>query len=1236
MMARTSRFELVVAVLCTTMGVHAYAGTTETIILNDVAQTASGCVTTLRPVTTDGLPASFVISSRTNVDPAFPLDPSAGGTEGALNVGASGTGTLTSACEGSGLINGFGTGQDEELIFRLDRVVRAGGATLRLGGVNFATDSPVLFVSSATSAGFDYTITESELQAAFVAIDSDSGDVVFANLASLPADLAIDAFSVRETTGEVSVEQLTVVNPKADLDHGKNGSAGSPQAVVFEDGNAGSSNSHYVEGYSVPYRVVMTDLPTATSITLVIEYDIIHSDKHAIDYITNFDRLEPHAPFGHAAETVDPTEASSPSGGCAGGVCAGISGPADSTFAIPAPSSTSPCASPVTGEPTADFNALPAGERVMSMWNGTITGLAYVSEGCLTDSPTASTSIGITFTTTDSTAILAWGGHIGTATVWGAGNSAGGISGSPYHTRLVSWTLSPAPGQQDHQLAAGAVVNPCDSLTCGDSTCSPECGEDCNTCAADCHTCGDGCCDVAAGEDCTNCAADCHTCGDGCCDAAAGENCTNCAADCHTCGDGCCDAAAGENKCNCPQDCLPDFCGDGCCTGTEDCTNCAADCHTCGDGCCDAAAGENCTNCALDCHTCGDGCCDPGAGEDRCTCPQDCLMDICGDGCCTGAEDCNNCATDCVGCGDGCCDVAGGEDCINCAIDCVSCGDGCCDVAAGEDCNNCAVDCAGCGDGCCDPGAGENCTNCPADCHTCGDGCCDGAVGEDRCTCPQDCLTDVCGDGCCTGIETCANCAVDCHFCGDGCCDPAAGEDCTNCSVDCHTCGDGCCDPAAGENCTTCAIDCVACGDGCCDAAAGETCVNCAADCHTCGDGCCDASVGEDRCTCPQDCLMDVCGDGCCTGMETCASCAQDCHTCGDGCCDAAAGETCVNCAIDCHTCGDGCCNAAVGENCHTCLTDCPPTCGDGVCECGENCSTCPSECLCNDGKLCTTDTCNAGVCVFTPIDCSDGNACTSDLCNPTDGSCINVPNPTIICDDGDACTVDSCVPADGTCVNVPDPAINCDDGDACNIDFCNSSDGSCGHVVSVTCDDSNACTSDNCNPTTGSCVFVVTTTCNDSNACTTDSCDPTDASCSNVVNKTCNDNSACTTDSCNPASGTCVFSPTVTCNDGDVCTNDACDPATGTCVFVANALCGACCLPDGGCLDDVSRAECVAAGGEFRQQQECLGDNDGDGREDLCRASAPAVSEWGMAAVLLLLLVGVAIKFGCRVRRAV
>jgi len=97
----------------------------------------------------------------------------------------------------------------------------------------------------------------------------------------------------------------------------------------------------------------------------------------------------------------------------------------------------------------------------MTMFNGTINTMVYTNpQGDLSQAQ-ASTRITINFTAANPTVVLAWGGHIARAVDWGAGNSASGISGSPYHTRLIA--IDGSGGNQDQSLSAAAVQapNPC-------------------------------------------------------------------------------------------------------------------------------------------------------------------------------------------------------------------------------------------------------------------------------------------------------------------------------------------------------------------------------------------------------------------------------------------------------------------------------------------------------------------------------------------------------------------------------------------------------------------------------------------------------------------------------------------------------------------------------------------------------------------------------------------------------
>jgi cysteine-rich repeat protein len=121
----------------------------------------------------------------------------------------------------------------------------------------------------------------------------------------------------------------------------------------------------------------------------------------------------------------------------------------------------------------------------------------------------------------------------------------------------------------------------------------------------------------------------------------------------------------------------------------------------------------------------------------------------------------------------------------------------------------------------------------------------------------------------------------------------------------------------------------------------------------------------------------------------------------------------------------------------------------------------------CDDSDACTTsDECSSGNCDGGPApNCNDGNICTNDSCNPAIG-CENTNN-SASCNDGNACTVnDRC--SGGSCAG--GPARNCNDGNVCTNDSCNPAIGCVNTNNSAPCDDANVCTiNDQCQG--GSCV---------------------------------------------------------------------------------------------------------------------------------------------------------------------
>ncbi|HEX4799146.1 MAG TPA: SdrD B-like domain-containing protein [Candidatus Paceibacterota bacterium] len=233
-------------------------------------------------------------------------------------------------------------------------------------------------------------------------------------------------------------------NPSANLDQAANGGnvGQNPiSPVMWVNGDVNETKGHYQEGQSMPYRVVLDGLTPNALNTLVIELDVLKSNgqkkKFAIDYITSNNRI---------SETVDP---------CVG--VTGCTGSPSETYLIPAPNYTGSVNGYGAQDVLDSFNTLVAleGPQYMKIWNGDITNVAYTTSPNLSNVDSA--QVTITFTATSPNAVISWGGHISESRDY-PGESAVTISGSPYHTRLISFNGS--GGNQDRALSAGAVEYP--------------------------------------------------------------------------------------------------------------------------------------------------------------------------------------------------------------------------------------------------------------------------------------------------------------------------------------------------------------------------------------------------------------------------------------------------------------------------------------------------------------------------------------------------------------------------------------------------------------------------------------------------------------------------------------------------------------------------------------------------------------------------------------------------------
>ena len=246
-----------------------------------------------------------------------------------------------------------------------------------------------------------------------------------------------------------------VLAASADLDQCANGASGThieckgtgSGSDGWTNGNVNAQKAHWREDDSLPYRMKLEAVGNGAVWTLVIGWDVTANGKHAIDYLTSFDRTETQTLGDNPCDTV------------------GCSLSNMDTFTIP-------------GDPAGPQNCQPSGgSQIAGSFSifgasGTTVDITSVSAYGLTGCPAATgsteNSIAIRFTSTDPNPVIAWGGHIATQVDWGVGNAAAGINGSSYHMRLlglcqgtfnaVAPNACTTGGNQDRSLSAAAVV----------------------------------------------------------------------------------------------------------------------------------------------------------------------------------------------------------------------------------------------------------------------------------------------------------------------------------------------------------------------------------------------------------------------------------------------------------------------------------------------------------------------------------------------------------------------------------------------------------------------------------------------------------------------------------------------------------------------------------------------------------------------------------------------------------
>ncbi|MEE9293474.1 MAG: IPTL-CTERM sorting domain-containing protein [Phycisphaerae bacterium] len=318
----------------------------------------------------------------------------------------------------------------------------------------------------------------------------------------------------------------------------------------------------------------------------------------------------------------------------------------------------------------------------------------------------------------------------------------------------------------------------------------------------------------------------------------------------------------------------------------------------------------------------------------------------------------------------------------------------------------------------------------------------------------------------------------------------------------------------------------------------------------------------------PNCCFKDVDCGKCETCDPTTSKCVKDVPNCCSS--DAQCPGKCQVCDLATNTCfkAAGCCttDSQCGK-CETCdlATN---TCNKDVPNC------CTIQAQCTGCETCDLDT---NTCVDTQGKCTGCEACVNGVCEDNQAKCVGC---------------EACV--NGVCVDNQAKCIGCE---TCLNAVCVDNQAKCPgceDCVNAVCVDNQA-------------------KCPGCQACVNAACVDNDAKCAKCE--------TCTAGVCNKDVPGCCSSD-AQCDDGDPCTDDFCALASNTCVNTN--VCGSCCLPDRTCAENFREADCLALSGPgnfLGIKAPCRG-----GVKDCL--PVPTVSEWGMAALAVLLLIGLTVKF--------
>ena len=209
---------------------------------------------------------------------------------------------------------------------------------------------------------------------------------------------------------------------------------------AWQNGNLNGNNSRYPEGGIVPFRLALEGLsPGAHEIR--IDYDFTAGGHKAYDFLATWNTT-------NAGGAI-----CSPSGGAISSMCPSL--PSPSTYPLPTDFFVTDGLSVLSA---LVYAGMP---RRLTLWGGTIKSISPpVHSG--SPSGNSSVEVRVSFTTTGSAVLLAWGGHLAQSSFWdtqagGAADGASLVSGAPWHVRTLGLDGSGAKNQ-DRSIQPSAIV----------------------------------------------------------------------------------------------------------------------------------------------------------------------------------------------------------------------------------------------------------------------------------------------------------------------------------------------------------------------------------------------------------------------------------------------------------------------------------------------------------------------------------------------------------------------------------------------------------------------------------------------------------------------------------------------------------------------------------------------------------------------------------------------------------